>query len=229
MITVDYIKQRHQYWAQKLYDLGIFKNMLKPITFKVKYGVKSMNGCYRRKLNSSNNIEESIVIYPKVGDNSSENLSFIDNILVHEMIHQYISNNKLKDTSSHGFIFKKYMYQINDANIGLKINVTDTFSKPVETNSYEIHKILVLKFDRKLFLCKVKSSKVNYFNELIHTHKINWKSPLRAFGWYKTNSSFFSNYISCSTRLHGITFPVNDFEKLIKDYGLEKFQVIEEL
>lgn len=39
--------------------------------------------------------------------------SEVEDILIHEMIHLYILVNKLKDTSTHGVIFRKMMDQIN--------------------------------------------------------------------------------------------------------------------
>ena len=224
--TVNYMKERHQYWAQQLFDLGIFKIMLKPITFEVHYGTKTYNGVFRwRRTFDGTVLSEKIILYPKVFDVDSQ---WIDNILVHEMIHQYIFDAKIKDTSSHGSYFKMLMNTINLHNIGVKITVTSTFQKP-EAKEYQTYKILVLKFKDDVFLCRIKPSKVDYFTNLIVSGKINWKSPLLSFGWYKTNHNFFYSHSECTSRLHGVSFPINKINEIFKEYKLEKFANIEEL
>ncbi|MDE6284644.1 MAG: SprT-like domain-containing protein [Bacilli bacterium] len=224
-ITIEYLKERHQYWSQKLYDLGIFKNILKSITFEIKYGVKTYNGVFRWRKNNGIAIEEKIIIYPNI---INIDLQWVDNVLVHEMIHQYIFDYNLKDSSSHGFQFKALMRKINDANIGVKISISSK-APLAEPKEYLIHKILALKFADNFFLCKIKSTKVDYFTNLIISGKICWKKPLLSFGWYKTNSTFFQNYAECTSRLHGAVFNINQMKEIFEKFNLQKIEVIQEL
>lgn len=225
MLTIKYLQERHQYWAQKLFDLGIFKNMLKLIPFEIKYNVKSLNGVFRAHKRNERIEIEKIIIYPK---DVSDIISWIDDILVHEMIHQYIFDNKIKDTSSHGVQFKILMNKINNANIGVKITVTKEGKLP-ESNIYQSYKILYLKFPECFFLCKVKSTKVDHFTNLIVSGKISWKLPLIGFGWYKTKNAYFSSWRDCVSRLHGNRYLIQNQKEIFEKFELQKMNVIQEL
>ena len=225
VLSIKYLQERHQYWAQKLYKLGIFKYMLKLLPFEIKYNVKSYNGmfCARKK---DGVLTEKIILYPNIKDVDSQ---WVDNILVHEMIHQYIYDYCLKDTSSHGFQFKTIMNQINRSNIGVKISVSEKNYQLPKVKDYLIYKILFLKFSDKFFLCKVKSTKVDHFTNLIVSGRMCWKQPLLSFGWYKTKSTFFQNYAECTSRLHGAVFHISQLEEIFKNFELQKFEAIQEL
>ncbi len=223
-LTNSWLQERHSYWSQKLVELNIFQKELNNVLFEIKYHVKSYNGMFRIR----NGVSKIIIYPPNTGE---VNQQFVDNVLVHEMIHQYIHENKLHDSSSHGAIFRKYMNAINYANIGVTINISTNSQKFVNTNicSYETHKILVLKFSRTFFLCKVKSTKVDYFTELILNHKIQWKEPLVGFGWYKTTNAMFNNYQTCVSKLHGAVYLNDEWNAMFEKLKLTKFEVISEL
>ena len=120
------------------------------------------------------------------------------------------------------------MDSINLYNIGVKITVTDG-SQKLEVKPYQTFKILAIKFKDCFYLCKVKSTKIDYFTNLIVSGRMSWKSPLISFGWYKTNNQFFANYQECTKRLHGACYPNHRIKELFEKYNLQKINVIEEL
>lgn len=222
ILTIKYLQERHQYWAQQLFDTKIFDIKVKLIPLEIHYGVKTYNGVFRWRGDS-----EKIILYPPVADIDEK---WVDNVLVHEMIHQYIHDMKIIVKSSHGNTFKALMYAINRTFKNLNISVTEDRTKylPNEEGN-ELHTLCVLRFSDVLFICKVKSNKVSYFNNLILSNKMRWKSPLEAFGWYQSKHNLFANQRASQTRLSGKVFEKNSLPELIEKYKLQKINVVEDL
>ena len=224
-LTVQFMRERHQYWAKKLFEEKIFKTILPQINFEIKYSVKSFNGKFKVRINSGKAIQ-TIILYPTT---STPTLYWIDSILVHEMIHQYIYHQQIKDTSSHGRYFKYFMNSINLLfDHMLKINVSTPVIRQQGKSNY-ISIFILLRFSDKFFLCKIKPSKIDYFNTLILGKKIDFKWPLVTYGWYTSNDIYFKDSRECTSRLSGSVFPNYRFEEIIEKYNLKKYQTIEEL
>lgn len=115
-LTVEYLRQRHAYWIERLADAGILKaDKFKPVELVVRERCKSYLGMFHRKwvkVNVRRRLRDRIIIYRKSADMTVKE---IDDTLVHEMIHQYIFQNNLPDSSTHGRLFKDFMQRINAA------------------------------------------------------------------------------------------------------------------
>lgn len=115
-LTVEYLRQRHAYWIERLADAGIWEaDKFKPVELVVRERCKSYVGLFHRKwikVNVRRRLRDRIIIYRKSADMTVKE---IDDTLVHEMIHQYIFQNDLPDSSTHDRLFKDFMQRINAA------------------------------------------------------------------------------------------------------------------
>lgn len=115
-LTVEYLKQRHSYWVEKLDIAGIWKaDKFRPVEIIVRKRCSSYLALFERKwvkVNVSRRLCDRIIVYKQSEDMSERE---IDDTLVHEMIHQYMYQNSLPDTSTHGKLFKDFMRRINAA------------------------------------------------------------------------------------------------------------------
>lgn len=126
-LTKEYLEVRHAYWKERLDKGGIWDaGKFGKVTLVVRPACKSYNGMFIRrylKVKGERKLTDRIFIYEKVEDFEEK---FLDSILVHEMIHQYIIQNKIKDSSPHGKIFREYMKRINERyGEELRIKISD--------------------------------------------------------------------------------------------------------
>ena len=74
----------------------------------------------------------------------------IDNILIHEMIHYYISINNIKDTSTHGKVFRQIMNSVNERferNITISHKATDEEKEQLCGTKRRWHVVAVVSLD----------------------------------------------------------------------------------
>ncbi|MDE6649389.1 MAG: SprT-like domain-containing protein, partial [Muribaculaceae bacterium] len=115
-VNCEYLEERHRYWRERIGDEGIWDaDGFKPIKFIVRKRSKTYDGLFWRKrvvVDSRWEWEDQIIFYQQYADISARE---IDDTLVHEMIHQYIYQNDIKDSCVHGRVFKELMCMINQA------------------------------------------------------------------------------------------------------------------
>ena len=115
-----------------------------------------------------------------------------DSVIVHEMIHLYIASNNLKDTSTHGKIFRKMMEELNKSH-GLHIVISHrqapgTLSPRLSRK--RIHYICVSTFpdgQKGITVCSAEmASRIN--RGLPQVYKIVSRK------WYVSGDIFFNHY-----------------------------------
>lgn len=234
--TITYLKERHQYWLDKIDETGIWsKDLFKPVDIVIRYNSKSLDGLFHRKyisdntrLNMSTGVNGSyydrLIIYQNKQDYT---IKEIDSVLVHEMIHQYIIQGNLKDSSSHGFLFKRIMRAINimfKDNLNIVISSVAERKEGIGTDTY---KILVLFVGDYFYACKIKPSKIYHFNAFISKNKSSFK--INKILWCESKNLFFDSMRECTTKIHGIKRLNNDFNSFCKIYNIIEKPIIEEL
>ncbi|MCH5228556.1 MAG: SprT-like domain-containing protein [Muribaculaceae bacterium] len=113
-IDLKYLKERHKYWIEKIGEKGIWDpSLFKPVTICIRPKCRSYHGMFKRKtviFHGEKHCFDKINLYRNTDDFDPV---FVDSVLVHEMIHQYIIQNELNDRSAHGPLFRNFMKEIN--------------------------------------------------------------------------------------------------------------------
>lgn len=114
------------------------------------------------------------------------------NVLLHEMIHLSIAASGLKDTSSHGVIFRGMMARLNGE--GWHISVTTPMKgtpKAYTGSANVIRQYLVLAIemkDGKHFLSSVNPKFARSLNQ-----RLQHVSEVKHYAWYTTNDKWFED------------------------------------
>lgn len=151
---------------------------------------KTYDGLFCRKsviVDSIREWEDQIAIYQQYQDISARE---IDDTLVHEMIHQYIYQNDIKDSGVHGKVFKEFMRRINQMFEGeLTIRVSGEIEERRGVGDTLHRLILVYKEKGVCLCCKINPNKTNIFMSLIEEHKDKWK--VRKYDLCESNDRYF--------------------------------------
>ena len=166
IITIKEIQNQFNYWNNK-----VFNNELPVPQFELMQTKHLLGQFCPRKIMGQYTYKIRISVFY---DRPLE--SYIDTI-VHEMLHYYIKYKGIKDTSSHGRVWKQYA-----ANISRKYGLTITRTNPANGGATEAVKAKKEGKMEYVFLCKMKSGryaaavippgKFGYFN----TSFRNWSS-----------------------------------------------------
>lgn len=115
----------------------------------------------------------------------------LEDIVIHEMIHYYIHHSKLRDTSSHGQIFRKMMHDIN-MRFRRHITVSHRCTKEeYESDTAKVHSIICLctMTDGRKLICKASQSKIFELHKAFQ----EWDKVAKE-EWYWVYSSYFNRY-----------------------------------
>lgn len=115
----------------------------------------------------------------------------LEDIVIHEMIHFLIHYSRLKDTSSHGAVFRKLMSEINHTH-GRHITVSHRCtSEQLASDDAKAHSIVCLckMTDGRQLVARVSQSKV--FE--IHRAFSEW-NLVESQEWYWVYGSYFNRY-----------------------------------
>lgn len=203
-LSVDYINARHEYWKVAIAKAGIWKIQgFRPVNFIIRRKSKTYNGMFQRKYIIKNFVKkysDSIIIY-----NNADQFTplFLDSVIVHEMIHQYIIQNNIPDTRTHGRIFREYMEKINNTFPGeLSISIKSKNPSAIASgNGTETFCLLLVNQKDNWFCCVISPTKIKYFHHLLTSYKS--KGIVADFGWGESNNLIFSTYRRCHKALHG--------------------------
>ena len=205
-LSLIHLAQRHEFWKRQISEAGIWEaDRFSPVAMVIRKHHRRYNAVFQRRIKfsfGSKEISDKIVFYNKVDDFDP---GFIDNVLVHEMIHQYIIQNGIKDTSAHGKIFKEFMSRINEAFPGqLSIRIKDNNpALPLQGAGPTLHILLLLYLRNDKCICAViNPSKTGYFNTQLKKHRRLW--GIKSYEWACSYDVFFSRFTRCTTRLHGL-------------------------
>ena len=125
-----------------------------------------------------------------------------EDTLIHEMIHYYIGVNQLKDTSSHGTLFKQMMDTIN-RNFGRHITISHKSTTEQREQSYDTrqrwHVVAVVKMqDGRTgvkVLPRIEQRIINYYNQVGSSKQVAGMSL------YLCKDAYFNRF-PCSSALN---------------------------
>ena len=118
-------------------------------------------------------------------------VSILEDIVIHEMIHYFIHFKRIKDSSSHGSKFRKLMNEIN-SDFGRHITVSHRCTREeLESDASKAHSIVCLctMSDGRKLVCRVSQSKI--FE--IHKAFQDWDKVVDE-EWYWVYGNYFNRY-----------------------------------
>ncbi len=219
-VTVEYLEERHAYWRRRVGVAGIWDaGRFRPVRMVVKRKSKSYEGMFRRKTVRRGlrvTVSDEIILYDQGPDATVRE---IDETLVHEMIHQYIIQNDLPDTRTHGRVFQRYMGLINAAFPGeLEISVRGMAKRqsgPGET----VHYLLILRMERgDNYVCVVNPKKIGEFVRMVERDRR--RMGVRDVVLAVSDDRYFETFSRCTTWVHGLRIPESGLAAFIRDYRL---------
>ena len=220
-LTIAYLQERHRYWVERIAEARVWeKRRFRAVMFAVRPHAKSYRGMFHRKTIKTGlfgrKTLDTIVIYQQT---SGLDLHEIDNVLVHEMIHQYIIQNNLRDSSSHGHLFRGFMDRINRIFTGeLHITVRHR-AESSEGQGDKLHTLIMLqKTDGKYFCCKVNPKRVGWFGAELDRNGASW--GITGYKVYTSDNVYFDSLPACRSRLSGLPVAPADLSNFLTRYNL---------
>lgn len=225
-VTLSYITERHAYWMERIARAGVWKaEEFDRVTLRVKPPARTLNGKFMRRVIRSRNplgihgVEDTLIVYDNPWLDTPVK---IDSVLVHEMIHQYIYQARLRDTSSHGRRFRSFMQSINRLFSGeLHLSVSERAPREqlMPRRKAALHTLALVEIDGKVYCCRVMPSALPkltaQLSRLVKRRQIS--------GWrlYSSTDSFFDGISACRTRLHGLRMSVAEVPTFITTHALQ--------
>lgn len=229
-LNVEYLRARHAYWKGRIAEAGIWEaDGFRSVDFAVRKRSKMYEGLFHRKfitaktrLRMADGVNgryyDRIILYRKSPDMSERE---IDDTLVHEMIHQYIIQNGIHDTSAHGRTFKDYMQRVNKAFAGdLNITVRGKVSVWEGPGSKTHQLIVVSMYDGTCYCCRIMPAKLPQFLKSVRKNKK--AGEFKDYMHCESDDMHFNSIRACRTRLHGLRMPLADLAAFCKKYNLRQ-------
>lgn len=229
-LSVEYLRGRHAYWKERIAEAGIWDaGGFRAVDFAVRKAGKSYEGLFHRKYITSKTrlrmadgvngrFYDRIILYRKSQDMSVRE---VDETLVHEMIHQYIIQNGIHDTSAHGRAFRDYMRRVNAAFPG-ELNITVRGKMPVtEGPGSKTHQLIVVSmYDGTSYCCRIMPAKLPQFLKLVRKNKKT--GEFKDYMHCESDDMYFNSIRACRTRLHGLRLQLADLAAFCKKYNLRQ-------
>lgn len=222
MITTEYLYERHRYWAERIGCIGIWDDRkFKPVTIILRPPLKSWLGKFQREVTRSRWLKRKKIIdrificQPRDGMTTRQ----IDEILIHEMIHQYIIQNNIQDTAPHGEIFKQFQNRINlwfrnELKIRISYRIT-----PVKKPGNQIHTlILIYSPKRDWFFCRIKPHKIDWFINYIEENR--QALNILTYQVCESDNTYFESLPACLKCLRGRPTFHGDILRFRKEYNV---------
>lgn len=224
--TQKYLEERHGHWLRLIAEKGIWDGTrFGAVEIKLRPKSRRNNGLYKRRIillkNGTLTEKHQLIVYNNYSDYDP---IFLDSILVHEMIHQYIAQASLKDTRSHGPLFRDFMRRINTVFSGsLNIEISHRGIKDDNViRADSSYCLLYLQLPAQCYCCVVNPKSKDYFTRML-------KRKARALGvtawsWCVSSDTFFEGYVRCTRTLHGIKMPCPEWEAFKVSHGIAEQQ-----
>lgn len=230
-LTTDYLYLRYEYWKERIGEREIWDPALfGKVDLVIRPASKNYNGMFIRRWKvkeGQKEVYDRIFIYDKTEEHEPV---FVDSVLVHEMIHQYIIQNNLKDTRTHGRIFREFMKKINAGfpeELDIRISARNP-ALPLKGQGDTLHYLLFLRqkkgfFSRSkndyLLWCVINPSRLDYFNELLKKNRKFWK--ISEFNWGVSQDIYFNSFRRCTRALRGIQISPSELPDFLKTYSVK--------
>lgn len=186
-LTLELLKKQHKEF-NKLY----FGNSLSTPKIKIENKSKRTLGYYKHSTNLiviSNYYKRELRDYIRT--------------LLHEMIHQYIHEKNIRDTSSHGYYFKHYAKMVNKD--GWNITPREKLPIDIETNSTHLYHVIRFKQnDGRYFILSTASNCHDSYYDYLNKRYCNVVK-------YTTTNPIFSNFRKCRSKVVGRFIQENEF------------------
>lgn len=181
-LTIDYLRQAFEHYNNLIFDGKLPVPKLKWSRAKTRLGQMACKRKMSWRRTKYYDFSISISNYYKLTTEQ------IDDVLIHEMIHYSIAYTGLKDTSSHGIVFRGMMDKINRTfNRHITISVRTRNLQPRTLQQHKDHLILALETkDGKYFLSSVNPSAAGKLAiSLARTREI------AHYAWYQSQDEYF--------------------------------------
>ena len=191
-ITIEFLKAKHAEYNKKY-----FGGKLKTPKF-VLFKSKRLLGMYAPYRNSI-----KITTYYKLDEKK------YCTTLLHEMIHQYIYESKIKDTSPHGKYFKAYAADINRDGWNITPREPNNLLPSIEPKENDV--FLFTTDTNRHFIMSYSAKYKNTLIKWLRTH-YNFTSVISA----RILNSKYDTLPKCRTNLRGWYISAEEYETLIK-------------
>jgi len=181
-LTVDYLRQAFEHYNDLIFDGKLPVPKLKWSRAKTRLGQMACKRKMSWERTKFYDFSISVSNYYKLTTEQ------IDDVLIHEMIHYSIAYTGLKDTSSHGIVFRGMMDKINRTfGRHITISVRTRNLQPRTTQQPKDYLILALEMkDGKYFLSSVNPSAAGKLAiSLARTREI------AHYAWYQSQDEYF--------------------------------------
>ena len=181
-LTIDYLRQAFEHYNDLIFDGKLPVPKLKWSRAKTRLGQMA---CKRKMSWGRTKFYDFSISVSNYYKLTTEQ---IDDVLIHEMIHYSIAYTGLKDTSSHGIVFRGMMDKINRTfGRHITISVRTRNLQPRTAQQPKDYLILALQMkDDKYFLCSVNPSAAGKLAiSLARTREI------AHYAWYQSQDEYF--------------------------------------
>lgn len=181
-LTIDYLRQAFEHYNNLIFDGKLPVPKLKWSRAKTRLGQMA---CKRKTSWGHTKFYDFSISISNYYKLTTEQ---IDDVLIHEMIHYSIAYTGLKDTSSHGIVFRGMMDKINRTfGRHITISVRTRNLQPRTAQQPKDYLILALKMkDGKYFLSSVNPSAAGKLAiSLARTREI------AHYAWYQSQDEYF--------------------------------------
>ncbi len=223
-LTAEYLNERHGYWLGRIAGAGIWDAArFAPVFICVRPRSRTRRGAFiRRYIVSAGRRRpvDRIFIYRCSADMDANE---IDNILVHEMIHQYIVQSGITDNSPHGRVFTSMMQRINYAfasELNISVSTRRSAHDIISGPGSRCHTLLVLEIADGYLLCRVHRNSMTRF--MIHISQHQDALGMKCVGSYESHDICFDSLPECRTRLRGLKISSADLGAYCERYGMVK-------
>lgn len=222
-LTLEYLRERHEFWRLRIGERGIWDSeRFLPVTLVIKGDSRRYNAIFQRRIRRKGlfkkEITDKIVVYNKTEDFDEK---FLDSVLVHEMIHQYIFQTNQKDNRAHGTLFRSFRERINQTFPDeLKINITDRNpSIPLKGAGDKRHTLLILQYENgNYFLAVLNPVKVDFFETMVKRNMKRW--GVKTYWHAESCDVYFSRFSRCTRSLHGLKKTPEEMTPFCREYNI---------
>lgn len=223
ILTKEYLLQRHSFWKQRIASRKIWNEQrFGKVRLEIRKSCKSYRGRFVRKVSRKlflTKVDDSIVLSVDV---NNFDIKEIDNVLVHEMIHQYIVQTGLRDNSPHGRIFRSFRDKINSTFEG---ELYITVSVKRDTSSAGLHKegsrylILLVWTKTRCYCCVVNEKNTKTLGDLLFSYYR--KGFITKWLWGVSTDAYFSSFSRCRSRFAGKSLSPDKVDDFIETHAIE--------